>query len=577
MVDLASGGVYFSGLGNGTDFSKVIDQLKSIEQIPQKRLTLWKADWQRRQDAFGELRTEIASLKDIVDSMSTMNKFLVKTGSSSAETVASATTNSSVLEGNYKIEVGQLASNSIWTYNTAFADKKTKVNDSGSDQQFVYTYMGKTRSITVPSGTTIDALKNMINNDPQNPGVKAMLVQNGTGYTFQFRGMDLGANATLSVDSGTTVTGLPGTAAAWTVQAGQNARYRVNGWPATTWLESASNTLTGAVEGMTITLKDVGTTQISVATDTEKIKENVKSFVDAMNAVRSKIKELTAVNSSKDVDNPDKASSLYSMQKGSILTGNYGVQLLSTQLKMATADRAAGFEYQYKDGNLLRGDEFSSLAHIGILTNAETNSLNAGLLELDEEKLNEVLKTNPTAVAELFAADGLPESDSSDFSYYSHVKGVTKAGIYDVTYDVDASGNIVNAFIGGKRASIDNANKQITAMEGDARGLALQIDNLSQGSYASRMRIKEGKLSGLSEQLKDMLGSDGALKILEDNYQDIMDDIQTKIDKEVDRVTQWERRERLRYSRLEATLARYDALGKSVESQIKSLSSSTSS
>lgn len=253
------------------------------------------------------------------------------------------------------------------------------------------------------------------------------------------------------------------------------------------------------------------------------------------------------------------------------------MQLLSTQLKMATADRAAGFEYQYKDGNLLRGDEFSSLAHIGILTNAETNSLNAGLLELDEAKLDEVLKNNPTAVAELFAADGLPESDSSDFSYYSHVKGVTKAGIYDVTYDVDASGNIVNAFIGGKRANIDNANKQITAMEGDARGLALQIDNLSQGSYASRMRIKEGKLSGLSEQLSDMLGSDGALKILEDNYQDIMDDIQKKIDKEVDRVTQWERRERLRYSRLEATLARYDALGKSVESQIKSLSSSTSS
>ncbi|HCG05721.1 MAG TPA: flagellar hook protein FliD, partial [Desulfovibrio sp.] len=77
MVELASGGVYFSGLGNGTDFSKIIDQLKSIEEIPQKRLTLWQADWQKRQDAFGELRTEIAAFKDIVDSMSTMSKFLV--------------------------------------------------------------------------------------------------------------------------------------------------------------------------------------------------------------------------------------------------------------------------------------------------------------------------------------------------------------------------------------------------------------------------------------------------------------------------------------------------------------------
>ncbi|EGY24357.1 flagellar hook-associated family protein [Desulfovibrio sp. A2] len=576
MVELASGGVYFSGLGNGTDFSKIIDQLKSIEEIPQKRLTLWQADWQKRQDAFGELRTEIAAFKDIVDSMNTMSKFLVKTPSSSSETVASATTDASVLEGSYKIEVNRLATSSIWTYNTAFAAKTTKVNDSGSDQQFVYTYKGTTRTINVPSGTTVDGLKNLINNDPQNPGVKAMLVQNGTGYTFQFRGMDLGATASLSVGAGTNVTGISSAPANWTVQANQNAQYRVNGWPATTWLESTSNTLTGAVEGMTITLKDTGTTQISVATDIEKIKENVKSFVDGMNAIRSKIKDLTAVNSSKDVDSPDKAASLYSMQKGSILTGNYGVQLLASQLKTATADKAAGFEYQYKDGNLLRGDLYSSLAHIGIMTNAETNSLNAGLLELDEEKLDEALKANPTAVAELFAADGLPVSDSSDFSYYSHVKGVTKAGVYDVTYDVDASGNITNAYVGGQRANVDNVNKQITAMEGDARGLALQIDNLAAGSYSSRMRIKEGKLSGLSDQLKDMLGEEGALKILEDNYQEIMDDIQDKIDKEVTRVTQWEQRERLRFSRLEATLARYDALNKSVESQIKSLSSSSS-
>ncbi|BFR49248.1 flagellar filament capping protein FliD [Nitratidesulfovibrio sp. HK-II] len=583
MVELASGGVYFSGLGNGTDFSKIIDQLKSLEEIPQKRLTLWKADWQKRQDAFGELRTEIAALKDSVDSMNTMEKFMVKTATSSNEAVASATTTSSVLEGSYKIEVGQLASSSIWTYNTAFADKKTTVNSSGSDQQFVYTYMGKTRSITVPSGTTIDGLKNMINNDPQNPGVKAMLVQNGTGYTFQFRGMDMGSTATLSVGAGTTVTGLPATPANWTVQANQNAQYRVNGWPSTTWLESNSNTLTGAVEGMNITLRDVGTSQISVVTDIEKIKENIVGFVDAMNAVRSKIKELTSVNSSKDVTSPDKAASLYSMQKGSILTGNYGVQLLSTQLKTATADKAAGFEYQYKDGNLLRGDVFSSLSHIGIMTIAETNSPNSGLLEIREEDLGDglpsldrALRENPEAVAELFAADGLPVSDSSDFSYYSHVKGVTKAGTYDVTYDVDASGNITNAYVGGQRANVDNVNKQITAMEGDARGLALQIDNLAAGSYSSRMRIKEGKLSGLSDQLKDMMSEEGALKILEDNYQDIMDDIQDKIDKEVDRVTQWEQRERLRFSRLEATLARYDALNKSVESQIKSLSSSSS-
>ncbi|ABM29135.1 flagellar filament capping protein FliD [Nitratidesulfovibrio vulgaris] len=573
MADYLSGSINFTGLGGGVDFAQVIDGLKKIEQVPMNRLTLWKADWQRRKDAFGDLRTELATFKNVVDGMDTLEEFLVKTASSSNAAVATATTSSAALEGTYRIEVNKLASNGIWTFNDTFADKTQQVNTSTTDQSFVYTYKGTTRTMTVPPGTTLDGLKNIINNDPQNPGVRASLVQNGNAWTFQMHGMDLGSEASLTIDASTNLSKLPGNdPTKWQTQQATDAEFRVNGWPATGWLKSTSNTVSNVIEGLNISLKDVGTTQLTVATDIEKIKEKITAFVDGMNAVRSKITEQTKVDSNKATISADKSASLFQAQKGSILTGNYGVQLISSRLKTAIADKSTGFEYQYKDGNINRGDIYSSLAQIGILTNAEEGNPNYGLLTIDQEKLDAALKNNPTAVAELFAADGIGVSDSPDFSYQSKVNGVTKAGIYDVSYEVDASGKIVNAVIDGRPAKVDDASHTLTSMDGNSRGLLLQVDNLAPGSYSSRVRIKQGKAADIDGMLTDMLGKNGTLAVLENNYTDIMDDIDKKIESETSRIEKWERTMRNQFATLSATLARYDQLNQSLQSQITQLS-----
>lgn len=573
MADYLSGSINFTGLGGGVDFTQVIDGLKKIEQVPMNRLTLWKADWQRRKDAFGDLRTELATFKNVVDGMDTLEEFLVKTASSSNAAVASATTSSAALEGTYRIEVNKLASNGIWTFNDTFADKTQQVNTSTTDQSFVYTYKGTTRTMTVPPGTTLDGLKNIINNDPQNPGVRASFVQNGNAWTFQMHGMDLGSEASLTIDASTNLSKLPGNdPTKWQTQQATDAEFRVNGWPATGWLKSTSNTVSNVIEGLNISLKDVGTTQLTVATDIEKIKEKITAFVDGMNAVRSKITEQTKVDSNKATISADKSASLFQAQKGSILTGNYGVQLISSRLKTAIADKSTGFEYQYKDGNINRGDIYSSLAQIGILTNAEEGNPNYGLLTIDQEKLDAALKNNPTAVAELFAADGIGVSDSPDFSYQSKVNGVTKAGIYDVSYEVDASGKIVNAVIDGRPAKVDDASHTLTSMDGNSRGLLLQVDNLAPGSYSSRVRIKQGKAADIDGMLTDMLGKNGTLAVLENNYTDIMDDIDKKIESETSRIEKWERTMRNQFATLSATLARYDQLNQSLQSQITQLS-----
>ncbi len=807
MAELNSGSIYFSGLGNGTDFATVITQLKEIELIPAKRMALWHADWERRYNAFQELRGELGNLRSSLLKMNSMDKFLAKSYDSSSPDQIGATVRSEAAEGTYKVEVNRLASNSILTLNTGLTSKNAKVNSTSANQQFTYEYKGKSHTIAVPSGTTLEGFKNLINKDPKNPGVSANIIDNNGTFILQIMGKEQVAKATLSISDvatttsgasmstdwntqnntsltltgvntsvdgmdtvvnpsgvektfainyngvkheiklaagatlqtlsdklaaknisgslnangifeiygkdpgtgaqvtivegddvdgldisknanwtkkahtvmtcatpldsssdvlnstgaiqkfyykigttqhsvdvnpgdtwddlsqaiqtetpnvnvewvpvggrqvmrlstdrlntdenisiqfGTTMTGAFSDASQWDMQAGENARYRINGWPAGDWLESPSNVVSGAIAGVDILLKDApemtgdpvvddaakikGT--LTIKTDMAKIRENIQGFVDAVNAVRTKIKELTDFDSNKSVTEWDpgkseNAQSLFTMQKGSILTGNYGVQLLSSQLKSGVADSAKGFEYSWSKDGAVYGDLYTSLSQIGILTVAKEGQPDTGLLTIDWDKLDAALARDPGAVAELFAAENKGQVDTYDFSYMSSVKGSTVPGAYKVSYTINPDGTISNPMIDGKPAGYDSETNQLTSLQGNSKGIALQIDNLAPGSYSGTVRIKEGKLVSLEKQVRGMLSEEGALKILENNYTDIMKNIAKKIDTEEARVSQWERRQRTRFARLEALLGTYDALNKQVESQIKSLSSNS--
>ena len=67
---------------------------------------------------------------------------------------------------------------------SGFADTDTTaVNESGGDLSFAYTYNGQSTTITVASGTTLSELENLINNDAQNPGVTATIINDGSGLS----------------------------------------------------------------------------------------------------------------------------------------------------------------------------------------------------------------------------------------------------------------------------------------------------------------------------------------------------------------------------------------------------------
>lgn len=550
---LTSGQITFTGLGSGTDFDTLIEKLVQIERTHINRLESWKSEWSAKVDAFQVLNTKLLTLKTTAEGMDTMDEFLIKAATSSDSTVLTATADSGADVSSHTVEVNQLATNDIWIGQTSYSSETAAVTTTGA-KVFQYDYDGSTDiAVDIPDNTTLEGLVNIINSDPDNPGVRASILKVAdSDYRLQIRGLDLGADYQFSIDDAQTTLSGAATADFIETQTASNSQFKINGFPtaAGEWISRSSNTISDVLEGLTLNLKDTGTATITLNVDNEAVKESVRTFVTQVNEVRVTIKQLTEFD---DVT-----------EEGSILTGNYGVQLISSKLKNIIATKGTGFDYT--------DDTYSVLGQLGITTDADEGSPTMGQLLLDEEKLDDALTSNPEAVAELFAANFIGETDSSDFRYYSHISTVTKAGNYDVEYTV-AGGVITSATINGHTASIDGA--QITGASGyDESGLTILVQNLADGNYSGQVRLKQGKAGELVNSLKDLTSaSSGPLHILEDNYQEIMDNIDEKIDWEEKRIERMERDLRNRFANLEATLGYYNQLQIALENSIGQLES----
>src|SRR5690606_31043115 len=151
-----------------------------------------------------------------------------------------------------------------------------------------------------------------------------------------------------------------------------NAKLTVNGIAIT----SQSNTLKDTIEGLEITLNKAGDEPINVevAKDDSVATKAVKDYVDAYNKFNKSIRALTAYN----VD----------LKQGAALTGDS----MAREAQNAMRDATLGF---------VPGEgEIRSMVGLGINIDPKT-----GDLQLDEKKLNEVLKTNMADVKNMFVGE----------------------------------------------------------------------------------------------------------------------------------------------------------------------------
>jgi len=679
---LISGSIRFTGLGSGADFDSMITKLVEVEQLRTKRLQIWRSGWEAKSEAFDTLTASMLSLKSALDTMNTTDEFLVKNAISSNPTALTAKAGSSAEESTHQVDVLALATNDMHMGAVIFSSQDAVIS-GGAAGTFAFTIGGRQVSVSVTGTTTLSQFASLINSDADNRNyVRASVINDGSGFRLQIRGMDLGAGNDFIVDdSATSANLLPNFSKAQFIetQNAGNAQLRVDGFPlepptatenilkatirgktttdtfssvdgtfkfaydgslysvaiepADTWADLAGKinalgvvtataadvsgnmelTLTGGagsnkqisvihspgttiaalqpgrftqlqgatdgyferktnsisdiIPGVTMNLASIGGTTITTSLDPQAVMDKVQIFADAVNSVLQEIKNQTQV------------TTVGSSVSGSLLTGNYGLQMIQQKLKNILATKGAGFDYDL--------DPLVSLASVGLTTDTNQGSPTFGLLVLDRGAFSAALNTDPDAVARLFSADYYPSTkeivngsavESSNFKFDSAIKGITKAGEYAVRYTVDGSGTITSASINGYPASIDG-NLIVAVGDGNpARGLALEVINFTQGTYSGAAQIKAGKTEELIQEIKILTARQtGTLEILKDNYQDIMDSIDDKIAYEKRRIELLERNLRLRFANLEAVLGNYDNIANQLSSQIQSLSGNKSS
>ena len=168
------------------------------------------------------------------------------------------------------------------------------------------------------------------------------------------------------------------------LQAGQDAEFRINGIA----LTRSSNTVTDAVEGITLDLKQAEEgefVEISVTRDdTTELRQQIGSFVADYNSALGLINEQFTYNKETETAGP--------------LAGDSTLLALQSQLRNAVTGQIDGLT-----------EGFNALVLIGV------NFDRQGQLVIDDEKLTEALTENLTEVRELFTAQGKTTDSGVDF------------------------------------------------------------------------------------------------------------------------------------------------------------------
>jgi len=389
------------GLNTGIDYNEMISKLIEVKRRPIEILETKKTDYNSKISTYKELSTKLSDLESAADTLKTSSSFYKKTSSESDSTVLDSSATGTATVGNYSVSITTLASAEKEVHNgTGLTASTDIINSSGSDKVFQYTYGATQRTLTVADSTTLDGLKDLINNDVSNPGVTATVVNDGTNYRLVVSGNETGATNTITIDAGTTLNGTGSTVDFTAASFSENktaadADFTVDGLQIT----RSTNSVSDVINGVTLTLKkENSSATVTVAADNETIKEQIEAFVTAYNDVISFISS----NSIYDTDS----------EEGGIFVGESTSRKIQSSLRNFVSSSVSGLS-----GSL------SILAEIGITTNYKT-----GNLDINSTTLDTKLGTNLDDVADLFK-DGTNGIAVKISDYISDISSVIDGSI----------------------------------------------------------------------------------------------------------------------------------------------------
>ena len=275
------------GLVSGLDTESIITQLMAAEKVPVDLMTARKTTAQSALDAYKSLATKLSAITTASAALERSTGWNVRSATTSDTAVATATASDGATVGGMQFTVDRLAT----THGVATATSVASANDVISSSGNITITVGSTaHNISVGTGSLNDVATAI---NAAGIGVKAAMVNTGSGYRLQLTAASSGGAAAFSVTSG-----LNG-ATVVTTQ-GVDAKLTFGTGPGAYDITSATNTFANVLPGVAITAKTVSTTPVTVdvAADGNALATKVKTLVDAVNSALAEIKTRTAYDPS---------------------------------------------------------------------------------------------------------------------------------------------------------------------------------------------------------------------------------------------------------------------------------------
>ena len=494
-----------TGVGSGLDIEGLIGQLMAAERIPvEQRLIKRETEITQDISALGSLKGALSAFQSTLSSVNAIDTYEKRNASSSNASAVTVSATSEASVGTYNLNVASLANaqslavrnqfSSVnetvgtgtltFTFGTTSytADTSTPVNTANDTYDgFVEKAGAASQTVTIDStNNTLSGVRDAIN--AANIGVSAAIVNDGTSFRLLISSNSTGAENSLQIsvsDAGdsndTDQSGLSrlafnssaGTTNVYQTTAASDAAFTINGLS----LTSTGNTVTDAVTGLTLTLKETtSSAEISVTDNKGGIKQAINTFVSGYNDLITTLNELTSYDAATGA-------------RGA-LQGDFSARSIFSQLRSTLGNAADGYK-----------GALSRLPEIGI------TSTTTGTLAIDDTKLTSALESNFDDVAGVLAHFADPAAGSgiavADFTE------TTAKGEYTVAVTSLATSGKMAATVpsGGFPVTIDSSTDSFVAtIDGTASGTI----TLTNQAYAS--------LAAIATEIQTKINADTTLR-----------------------------------------------------------------
>ena len=386
-----SGLLTSTGVGSGIDVDKLVSTLVAAKKAPQQnQITNQAARANTQLSGLGQIGAALSALQSAMASITDGSAFTARTVSSSDKDVLNATANGNAVAGSFDIEVTQLAS-VLKASSGAFADSSAKVGTG----TLTFTVDGKSMNLDLDdSNNSLAQVRDAINKAGDNPGVTATIVNGTDGAHLVLSGTRTGVANGFTVSS----TGGDGGLAALhydaaagsgnglnVITAAQDAEYTIDGLAG----HSAGNSVSGAIDGLTLNLVELGESRVTVANDSSKGVSALTNLANTYNSFVGIYKNLTKYDAVSET--------------AGAMIGDATINGINSTLSRIIGGSSNG----------------TALSSLGITLQLD------GTLQVDNDKLNKAMSDGGQLASRLFGGDqGFAAQLNTQLDQWVGTKGV---------------------------------------------------------------------------------------------------------------------------------------------------------